>query len=465
MSNISKTINYLKKNGLRQTYYAVIERTQPEFHRKEKSEDYTYLPPVPDKLQRQREESKDGKIRFSIIVPVYNPDFKFFTAMVQSVISQSYPHFELILADAGENKDIPAYITALGDERINYHPISENKGISANTNAALDYATGDYVGLLDHDDLLTPDALYEMAAAISNAENHNTSLALLYSDEDKLSYDGYTFYDHHRKPKLNLDLILSNNYICHFLVIRSDLIKALKLRAEYDGAQDYDLVLRVINALLGYAKDNEEAKTNLKKAKEAVFHIDKVLYHWRNHPGSTAANPQSKTYAYEAGKRVVEDFLKHRGIEGDVRHLRHLGFYRVDYKPDILSARREIGLVGGKLLSRKNKITGGIYTEDGTALYLGLHKEYSGYMHRAALMQEADAIDIRAMKISPLVADIFEEVVRLPYLENEHNGRFNWVGALNEGIDFKKISLEFCKKVRAAGFAIVWDPQMIEKIK
>jgi len=401
--------------------------------------------------------------------------------MIESVINQSYPHFELILTIAETNTDeITHVIKSFNDNRIKPHHLTENKGISANTNEALDLTTGDYIGLLDHDDLLTPDALFEIAQKINEATIQNIKPAFLYSDEDK--FDGQNYFEYHSKPKLNLDLILSNNYICHFLVMRRDIIQILKLRTEYDGAQDYDLCLRAISLLmdesinpnnevknsyaLGKAQDIKASKTQLSltHVKNSIIHVNKVLYHWRTHPASTAENPGSKMYAYEAGKRAIEDFLRNRGLNAEVHHTRHLGFYRIEYIPDIFTQRPEVGVIGGKLLNRQNKITGGIYLADGTNPYEGLHKEYSGYMHRASLMQEAEAVDIRVMKISEQVKDIFEEVVGQPYLENKNNGRYDWRNGFKNEVDFKKISIQFCEKIRTAGYTIVWNPQLIEKL-
>jgi len=465
ISNIKKTLNYLKKNGIKSTYYAVKERAAQL-----KSDTYTYIPPSDEALKHQREISKDKICTFSIIVPVYNPNPEHFKAMIESVINQSYPHFELILAITGANKDeITSVINGFNDDRIKCHHLAENKGISANTNVAIYLATGDYVGLLDHDDLLTPDALYEMAQKINKATEQNINPAFLYCDEDK--FNGKKYFEYHSKPKLNLDLILSNNYIGHFLVMRRELIQHLKLRPEYDGAQDYDLCLRAISVLLDEVDNqNSEIKSSfanpsaLIHAKKSVLHIDKVLYHWRTHPDSTAENPGSKVYAYEAGKRTIEDFLKKRGLNAKVHHTRHLGFYRVEYLTDIFEQRPEVGVVGGKVIW-KNKITAGIYLADGTNVYEGLHKEYSGYMHRASLMQEAEAVDIRAVKISKPVIDIFNDVVFQDYQENKENGRYDWKSGFQVDDYLRKISVLFCEEVRAAGYTIIWDPQMIEKVK
>ena len=177
------------------------------------------------------------------------------------------------------------------DSRIRYVRTAENKGMSENTNEALQYATGDYVGLLDHDDLLTPDALYEMAMTLQNANEQGIEAALVYSDEDKCDTEAKIYYEPHVKLGFNWDLLLSNNYICHFLAMKTELIKKLGFRKEYDGAQDFDLVLRA---------------TLEKDEKDEILHVEKILYHWRCHDLSTAANPQSKLYAYEAGKRAAE---------------------------------------------------------------------------------------------------------------------------------------------------------------
>ena len=160
----------------------------------------------------------------------------------------------------------------------------------------------------------------------------------------------------------------------------------------------------------------------------------------------------------------MEDFLRSRGLKGTVSHLRHLGFYRVDFQPDLLSNRPDVAVVGGRLLDKKNKITGGIYTADGKALYQGLYKEFSGYMHRAALQQEAEMVDIRCMKASRQAEMILEEMIGLPYLQHPGTGRFDWSGCLNENMDFVELSRRFCEKVREQGYRIVWDPSMTESI-
>ena len=452
VSNLKKTLRYLKKNGIRQAYYAMMERVKTEA-----TDDYTYEPLSNLELMEQIEEGKRFHTKFSVLVPTFETKEVYLRAMIESVLDQTYGNFELILADASATDVVEQVVKGYTDPRIIYKRLKVNAGISANTNQALMYATGDYAGLLDHDDVLTPDALYEMACCIDAYEKQDIQLQLLYSNEDKCDGAQSRYYEVNKKPKFNLDLILSNNYICHFMVMKRQLMQELGFRSVCDGAQDYDILLRAVSVMLG--KDKQRTK----KLELPIAHIDKVLYHWRCHDQSTAENPASKQYAYDAGKRAVEDFLRARGWRGSVSHLRHLGFYRVDYQPDILSNRPDTAVVGGKLIDRHNKITGGIYTASGEPLYKGVHREYSGYMHRAVLQQEAEMIDVRCMKISGAAEAVLEELIGLPYLKHPGTGRFDWRDCLNEGVDYLELSRKFCEKIRNMGYRIVWDPNMIEK--
>jgi len=453
VSNLRKTWYYLKKNGIRQAYYAIRERVA-----REQAENYEYLAPSKEELDRQREEGRKFTIRFSILVPAYETKEEHLRDMIDSVLNQTYGNFELVLADASTSDCVEKVVKTYGDKRILYRRLKINGGISANTNQALMYATGDYAGLLDHDDLLTPDALYEMAVCIREAEERNIELQLLYSDEDKCDGTATRYFESNRKTEFNLDLILSNNYICHFTVMKRQLMQELGFRTVCDGAQDYDILLRAVNSMMG------KGKNRTKKQELPIAHISKVLYHWRCHEQSTAENPASKQYAYEAGKRAVENFMKARGYKGIVSHTRHLGFYRVEYQPDLLSNRPDVAVVGGKLLNKKNIITGGIYKADGTPLYNGLHKEFSGYMHRASLQQEAEMVDVRCMKVSLEAEQILEELIGLPYLKNPKNGRFDFRDCLKEDVDYVDLSRRFCQKIKENGYRIVWDPEMHEKL-
>ena len=300
-SNIKKTLRYLKKNGIRAAFYAAKERME-----REREDTYDYVPVEEAVLERQRQEADSFSVRFSILVPLYETKESYLREMIDSVLRQTYGNFELILADASKSDDVSQIVNTYSDQRILYKRLKQNTGIAANTNQALMYATGDYAALLDHDDVLTPDALYEMATEIERQKKEDIQLQMLYSDEDKLDEREKKYFDWNQKPEFNLDLILSNNYICHFLVMKRQLMQELGFRSVCDGAQDYDLVLRAINFLLG--KD----KSQTIKSELPIAHIPKVLYHWRCHQESTAENPASKQYAYDAGKRAIEDFLRSR---------------------------------------------------------------------------------------------------------------------------------------------------------
>ena len=451
-ANLKKTYYYCKKNGITDTYYALRERlyarTSPLY-----MAGYDYVPVSEEELQKQRETVFENAIKLSILVPMYETKPEFAREMIDSVLAQTYTNWELILADASKTdlvKDVVSgadgSASSMGnvyasDSRIRYVRIAENKGISENTNEALAHATGDFIGLLDHDDLLTPDALYEMLVAIERAEKSGKSVAFAYSDEDKCDAEAKRYYEPHVKSGFNLDLLFSNNYICHFLVMKADLMKKMGFRKEYDGAQDFDLVLRAFLQ---------------KESVDEILHVNKVLYHWRCHESSTAANPQSKLYAYEAGKRAVESavetYLKamHKGnitkdddtfyvnnIPVRVVHTKHNGFYRVEYgkgtAEDIFTIRKDIGVVAGPVI-KNNKITGGICEKDGKCLYEGLPAKYSGYIHRMALQQNCECVDTSNAVVRP---ELVEEI------EKRNNRK-------------EKINLDLIQQI--ARYKIMYDP-------
>lgn len=247
----------------------------------------------------------------SIIMPVYNVEPRWLEAAIQSVMQQIYPNWELCIADDGSTR--PETLATL---RQIDHPcckvkwLDRNQGIAGASNAALALATGDYLAFLDHDDELTVDALYHVVKAINE---YNPDL--IYSDEDKLSLEDYHL-EPHFKPDYSPDLILSTNYICHLSVYRKALLDQVAeggsyVREGFEGSQDYDLVLRALDHT------------------DRIYHIPRILYHWRMIPGSTAARYDSKDHAWEAGRRAVEDALRRRGIAGAALPGPYPGAYRV----------------------------------------------------------------------------------------------------------------------------------------
>ena len=448
LASLKKTIYYLRRNGMKNTFYAVIEGLEQQ-----KAKAYHYVAPNESTLTAQRNHDFTIKPLFSIVVPLYRTPKDYLIEMIDSVLGQTYSRMELILADATEDDSVERivrerYATELsapgqqqsGTGRIKYCRLEQNGGISENSNQALRLVTGEYVGLLDHDDVLTPDALFEMAVQIERMSREGLTPMLLYSDEDKCNQDRSAYYEPHFKTDFNFDLLLSNNYICHFLVMKRELLQSLGFRKEYDGAQDFDLVLRAVEQI------PEEVQ---------IVHIPKVLYHWRCHTGSTAQNPRSKQYAYEAGKRAVQDMARRRGWKAEAVHLKHLGFYGLNYEPDLLTVRKDVGAVGGKLMHR-GRIAGGAYTCDGEVLYQGLKQGYSAYMHRGILLQNVDAVDIRSIRVSPACRELFREIVGVPYATAE-NGCFDWK-VLPEGTDYVALSLKLGEALRSAGYRVCWDP-------
>lgn len=439
-ANVKRTLYYLKRNGLLNTYYAARERLATE------KAGYQYQEPSPEQLLIQKNRQWEEKRIFSIVVPTYRTSELYLREMIDSVLNQTYPFLELILADATEDDSVEKIVNTYNDSRIHYKRLNINAGISENTNKGLELAAGDYIGLLDHDDIITPDALYEMNARIEQGKKEGRETLLLYSDEDKCNEDRTSYYEPHYKEDFNFDLLLSNNYICHFMVIHNKIIKKLRFRKEFDGAQDFDLVLRTVAEI---------------KNEKSIAHIPKVLYHWRCHGGSTAENPQSKKYAYEAGLRAVQDFAHRQGWNAQAVEQKHVGFYELQYKPDILTVRTDVGAVGGRLLS-DNKIIGGAYKEDGTLLYEALYARYSGYMHKGVLLQDVAAVDIRMIRLRQECYTLFKEVVGVPYCEDDHMDCFNY-NTLPKGTDYKQVSLQLGKALREAGYRVVWNPKWSRK--
>lgn len=456
VGNVKKTIHYLRKNGIRHTFYAAKERIEEE-----KKEEYVYEEPDVAYLAAQRAEGKRFTYRFSIVVPAYETKEDYLRELIDSVRQQSYERWELVIVDASTGNRVEEIVAEYQEKeqerRLRYIRLPENGGISENTNAGIAAATGDYIGLLDHDDFLAPDALYEMALALHDAEQKNKTPVLLYSDEDKYE-DNAGYRTPNRKNKFNLDLIMNNNYICHFMMAQADRIKMLKLRKEYDGAQDYDLVLRIVGGLmLSVSKTDMEAH---------ILHIPKVLYHWRCHEQSTADNTASKMYAYDAGKAALEDFCRKQSWNVQVSHSLHLGFYQIRYIPDIFAVRDEVGIIGGRILDGHNKITSGIYDEEGNRIYRGLHKEYSGgSTHLAALMQDCAAVDIRCMRICNELRPVFEEITGVSYRETEKLRLADVTGISCDEEGYRKLSMELGRAAREKGFLVVWTPQLTLKMK
>jgi glycosyltransferase involved in cell wall biosynthesis len=344
-TNISKGVKLLRKKGIK----AVLRKVKSKIDSPNRAYGRWYEQHRVNEadLAEQRrisrawleENCEQGKGTYtpliSILVPVYNPPEKFLTEMVKSVIAQTYPNWELCIADGGSTaepadgekngKDRAGGIQMLLEEyakkdpRIKYRKLEKNAGISENTNRAYEMAKGDYIGLLDHDDMLSPDCLYEVVTEINRS-----GADVIYTDEDKITADSDNHSDPQFKPDFSIDFLRTHNYITHFLVVKQNLLDSLcedkacgsektLFKSEYDGAQDYDLVLR------------------LAETAENIRHIPKILYHWRVSGVSTAGNPYAKSYADEAGLNALRAHIKRCGLNARAEHTDMNAIYRVSY--------------------------------------------------------------------------------------------------------------------------------------
>ena len=547
VTTIRKGIRYLKHYGWKEFLIRLQEKQEQEAI--PYNDWYEKVKPTEAELAEQRKISRKWKEapKISIVVPLYNTPETFLREMIESVMASTYENWELCLADGTPGESvIPAIVQEYQQNdrkiidkeasRVVYQKLKENGGIAENTNAAIAMAGGDYIAFLDHDDVITPDALYEMADRIIKGRNQGKEPEVLYSDEDKTDAGQTKVMDPHFKPDFNPDLLCSNNYITHFLVVKRELADRLGgIRKDFDGAQDYDFVLRA----------TEQAKV--------IAHIPKILYHWRMHELSTAGDGDSKSYARDAGKRAIEAHLERIGVEGSVEPTQYFGFYRVNYKlterplvsiiipnkdetetlkkcldaiakssyenyeviivennsteeatfslykkiesdkirvvyyPDAFNysklnnfgasyangtyyilmnndievietnwieqmlsncERREVGVVGARLYYPDNTIqhaglvvgVGGSLRGIGANLYQGMRRERSGYMHRAAIQMNYSAVTAALLMVKKEVYD------KVNGFEEELSVAFN--------------DVDFCLRVREAGYLIVYDPRV-----
>lgn len=547
VTTIRKGIRYLKHYGWKEFLIRLQEKQEQEAI--PYNDWYEKVKPTEAELAEQRKISRKWKEgpKISIVVPLYNTPETFLREMIESVMASTYENWELCLADGTPGESvIPAIVQEYQQNdrkiidkeasRVVYQKLKENGGIAENTNAAIAMAGGDYIAFLDHDDVITPDALYEMADRIIKGRNQGKEPEVLYSDEDKTDAGQTKVMDPHFKPDFNPDLLCSNNYITHFLVVKRELADRLGgIRKDFDGAQDYDFVLRA----------TEQAKV--------IAHIPKILYHWRMHELSTAGDGDSKSYARDAGKRAIEAHLERIGVEGSVEPTQYFGFYRVNYRlterplvsiiipnkdetetlkkcldaiakssyenyeviivennsteeatfslykkiesdkirvvyyPDAFNysklnnfgasyangtyyilmnndievietnwieqmlsncERREVGVVGARLYYPDNTIqhaglvvgVGGSLRGIGANLYQGMRRERSGYMHRAAIQMNYSAVTAALLMVKKEVYD------KVNGFEEELSVAFN--------------DVDFCLRVREAGYLIVYDPRV-----
>ena len=297
-----KEIGFLK--GFKYSFYKLVvpesKEYQEEKYNKWRSEKATI------------KENKEFKYEplISIITPLYNTPKEFFIDYIKSLQEQTYTNWEVCLVDASETQ--LEYVKNINDKRLKYKRLEENKGISENSNEAIQMASGEFLAFVDHDDIISPNALYEVVKKL----NEKPETDFIYSDEDKFEGNVENRFYPFFKPDFSPDFLRSNNYICHLSVIRKTLVEKIGgFRKEFDGAQDYDLILRITENT------------------DKIEHIPEILYHWRIHSTSTAQNMETKNYAIEAGRRAIEEHCKRLELPIEkVESIKPLGSYRTKYR-------------------------------------------------------------------------------------------------------------------------------------
>lgn len=298
--NIKKAITYVKRNGVsklvhRLRYGSYIAQSDYQT--------WLFAQRVTKKnLETQSKTKFAYSPKISILVATFNTKEEYLKEMIDTVVNQSYSNWELCIADGSTNDFVEKYVhehySNYGD-KIKFQKLDQNYGISGNTNKAFEMATGDYITVYDHDDTLELDCFYEIVKALQEYRYD-----VLYTDEDKFDDSTKMYNDPNLKPDFSEDLLRSHNYITHLFIVNKKIVDEVGYyNSEFDGSQDYDYIFRCVE------------KAN------AVYHIPRILYHWRMHPESTAQNPENKMYCYDAGKRAIEAHYKRIGVEASVEFL------------------------------------------------------------------------------------------------------------------------------------------------
>ena len=320
---INRAIEFYKKNGFFKTIKKILSKirnrifTSSKQIKLDKQENENYKiwiknnEPDDKEIEEQRNYKFEYEPKISIIVPMYNTKEKYLKELIDSIINQTYKNWELCLSDGSDEKKDYVERLVNADERIKYKFLNANKGISENSNEALKLATGDYIALLDHDDILPAFSLFEVVKTI----NTDKEAEFIYTDEDKLLEEKENRMGPHFKQDYAPDTFMSYNYICHFSIFKKNLMERIGgFRKEFDGSQDYDIIFRA----------TEQANR--------IIHIPKILYHWRINENSVALSAEAKPYAYEAAKKAIKAHLNRIGLNANVEDTRIIGLYKVNYE-------------------------------------------------------------------------------------------------------------------------------------
>ena len=532
---ITRARNYIAMYGMKRFIVKAVGKLTGKSIKDPTNIYFNKINPNEARLKEQRDYKFASNYKFSILIPVYRPDVKFFTLMLDSIVAQTYDNWQVCLADgSGEGYTVEnvvkPYAEKYGEDKVKYIKLENNLGIAENTNAAMRMADGDFIVFGDHDDELHPTALFECMRELERYPQAD----FIYSDEDKIIEATGHHTEAHFKSDLNMELLRSNNYICHLSVVKKSLAdKVGVLYTQFNGSQDHDSVLRCV----------EKA--------ECVRHIPRILYHWRINDNSTAKSASTKTYANTAGVNAVSAHLKRMGIDGEVKNGVAPGFYDIRYKlteeslvsviipnkdhlddltrclesmenvnnyhnveyivvennsvmedtfegykelekkygdkfklvkwdgifnysainnfgaryakgeyilllnndtsviePDSLRCmlaqcqRAEVGIVGAKLLYDDDTVqhAGVIIGYQGVAghAFTGIGDDVYGYFARAVLSQELSAVTAACLLTK---RSVFDEV-----------------GGLDESFEVAFNDIDYCMKVRAAGYKIIYDP-------
>ena len=321
-------IRFFKKNGFKKTVKKTLGKISGE-ERRDMSYDSWRRQRLltEEELKRQRTTRFEYEPLISLVVPLYRTQEVYLRELVDLILAQTYSRWELVLADGSRSdtdevspmRELLNGIAGM-DERIHVTELPKNAAISGNTNAGIELASGDYIAFMDHDDTLEPDAFFECVKAL----NEHGRPELIYTDQDKIDETSTKYFEPFFKGDFSINMLCSMNYMCHLLVVSRTLLDRLFekegaydseghrefLRAEFDGAQDYDFILRCV----------ENA--------EGIWHIPRILYHWRTIVGSTADNPVAKKYAFAAGRRAIAEHYRRLGIDAEVTETEVHGVYR-----------------------------------------------------------------------------------------------------------------------------------------
>ena len=317
---ISKDFRKIAKNTDKETakyWKELMKKISNEVLVREHKTQYDYWVDQNDfnliNIKTQQNHKFEYNPKISILTPLYNTNTKFFRDLLFYLEKQTYSNWELCLADGSPKPLIDIQKMIKNEPRIKYKYLNKNGGISENTNEALKLATGDFIALMDHDDTISMDCLFENVKVI----NENPDVEFLFSDEDKMYEVADKRFDPHFKPDFAIDTLRCENYICHFSVFKKEVMDKLEgERSEYDGAQDFDIILRMTEVV-----DHKN-----------IIHIPKVLYHWRLSETSTAANEEAKPYAYIAGEKAVQDHLNRLGLNAKATRSKYYGLYDTFYE-------------------------------------------------------------------------------------------------------------------------------------